>query len=158
MADDKNLSDDLNDMLGDAKDGAKKAADKVSDKASELADDAKELAGDAKEKAKEFASDAKKTASEFSESAKETFSSGENKKVLAGILAILLGWLGVHKFILGYNKEGAIMAAVGVLGWFLCGIPTMIVSVIGLVEGIMYLTKSDEEFYNTYQAGKKPWF
>jgi TM2 domain-containing membrane protein YozV len=25
----------------------------------------------------------------------------ENKKVLAGILALLLGYLGVHKFILG---------------------------------------------------------
>ena len=29
----------------------------------------------------------------------------ENKKILAGILAILLGSLGVHKFILGYNQE-----------------------------------------------------
>ncbi len=37
----------------------------------------------------------------------------------------------------------------------LCG---WIPGIIGLVEGIMYLTKSDEEFYNTYQAGKKPWF
>tara|TARA_R100000935_G_C2839937_1_gene170399 strand:+ start:75 stop:227 length:153 start_codon:yes stop_codon:yes gene_type:complete len=50
------------------------------------------------------------------------------------------------------------MAVVGVLGWFLCGIPTMLVSIVGLIEGIMYLTKSDEEFYNTYQAGRKPWF
>lgn len=149
MSDEKNLSDDLDDMLGDAKEGAKKAADKAG-----------ELAGEASEKAKEFAEDAKEAASEFADSAKEAFNSasGENKKVLTGILAILLGWLGVHKFILGYNKEGIIMAVVGVLGWFLCGIPTMIVSVIGLVEGIMYLTKSDEEFYNTYQAGKKPWF
>jgi len=64
----------------------------------------------------------------------------------------------VHKFILGYTKEGAIMAVVGVVGWFLCGIPTLLVSVVGLVEGIMYLTKTDEEFYNTYQAGSKPWF
>ena len=29
---------------------------------------------------------------------------------------------------------------------------------VGLIEGIIYLTKSDEEFYNTYQVGKKPWF
>lgn len=147
MSDEKNLSDDLNDMLGDAKEGAKKAADK-----------ADEFADGAKEKAKEFADEAKETASEFTESAKETFASGENKKILAGVLAIVFGWLGVHKFILGYNKEGAIMAVVGVVGWFLCGIPTLIVSVIGLIEGIMYLTKSDAEFYNTYQVGKKPWF
>ncbi|WP_044400582.1 TM2 domain-containing protein [Lacinutrix sp. Hel_I_90] len=137
MSDEKNLNDNLDDMLGDAKEGAKKAADKAG----------------------EFADDAKKTANEFSNSAKETFgNSAENKKILAGITAILLGWLGVHKFILGYQKEGIIMAAIGVLGWFLCGIPTALVSVIGLVEGIMYLTKTDAEFYNTYQVGRKPWF
>lgn len=161
MADDKNLSDDLDDMLGDAKDGAKKAADKVSDKASELADDAKELAGDAKEKAKEFASEAKETASEFADSAKEAFNSasGENKKVLAGVLAILLGALGIHKFILGYSKEGIIMLVVTlVIGGFTCGIGVGLMGIVGLIEGIIYLTKSDEEFYNTYQVGKKPWF
>ena len=74
----------------------------------------------------------------------------ENKKVLAGVLAILLGGLGVHKFILGYTKEGIIQLILG----FACGIG----AVIGLIEGIIYLTKSDEEFYNTYQVGKKGWF
>lgn len=74
----------------------------------------------------------------------------ENKKVLAGVLAILLGGLGVHKFILGYTKEGIIQLILG----FACGIG----AVIGLIEGIIYLTKSDEDFYNTYQVGKKGWF
>jgi TM2 domain-containing membrane protein YozV len=74
----------------------------------------------------------------------------ENKKVVAGILAILLGGLGVHKFILGYTKEGIIQLVLG----FLCGVGF----VIGLIEGIIYLTKSDEEFYQTYQVGKKAWF
>lgn len=149
MSDDnKNLSDDLNDMLGDAKEGAKKAADKAG-----------EFADDAKEKAKEFAEEAKETASEFAESAKETFASGENKKVLAGVLAILLGSLGIHKFILGYNKEGIILLVVTlVLGFITCGIGASLAGLVGLIEGIIYLTKSDEEFYNTYQVGKKPWF
>lgn len=154
MSDEKNLSDDLNDMLGDAKEGAKKAADKAG-----------EFAEEAKEKAKEFADEAKETASEFAESAKETFDnvSGDNKKILAGILGIFLGWAGAHKFILGYNKEGFIL-----LGIFLLSIPLMCIIVgaftiyipviIGIIEGIIYLTKSDAEFYNTYQAGKKPWF
>jgi len=162
MSDDtKNLSDDLDDMLGDAKEGAKKAADKVSEKASELADDAKELAGEAKEKAAEFAEGAKESATEFADSAKEAFNSasGDNKKVLAGVLGIVVGWAGVHKFILGYNKEGGIMLASSIVLYFLtCGIGTLVVGIIGLIEGIIYLTKSDEEFYNTYQAGKKPWF
>jgi hypothetical protein len=30
--------------------------------------------------------------------------------------------------------------------------------IVGLIEGIIYLTKTDEEFYNTYQVGTKPWF
>jgi TM2 domain-containing membrane protein YozV len=75
----------------------------------------------------------------------------ENKKVLAGVLAIVLGGLGVHKFILGYTQEGIIQLILGVVT---CGIG----GVIGLVEGIIYLTKTDEEFYQTYQVGKKGWF
>lgn len=74
----------------------------------------------------------------------------DNKKLAAGLLAILLGGLGVHKFILGYTKEGIIQLILG----FLCGVGF----VIGLIEGIIYLTKTDEEFYQTYQVGKKGWF
>ena len=157
-------AENLGDKAGDALDSAKETASELGEKASEKFDDAKEAASefaeDAKEATSEFVDDAKKTANEFADSAKDAFDtdSGENKKMLAGILAIVLGWLGVHKFILGYQKEGIIMAVVGVAGWFLCGIPTMLVSIVGLVEGIMYLTKSDEEFYNTYQKGRKPWF
>lgn len=75
---------------------------------------------------------------------------GAEKKVVAGILGILLGGLGIHKFYLGYTKEGVIQ----ILLMFLCGLG----SLIGLVEGIMYLTKSDEEFVATYINGKKGWF
>ncbi|RLD27426.1 MAG: hypothetical protein DRI70_04525 [Bacteroidetes bacterium] len=96
--------------------------------------------------------------SDIKEGWNEATKGGENKKLLAGILGIVLGAFGVHKFILGYNKEGVIMLVVGLLGWFLCAIPTAIVSLVGLIEGIIYLTKSDEEFYETYQANKKTWF
>jgi TM2 domain-containing membrane protein YozV len=75
----------------------------------------------------------------------------ENKKVLAGILAIMIGSLGIHKFILGYTKEGLIQIAITVCT---CGAG----GIVGLIEGIIYLTKSDEEFYQTYQVGKKGWF
>jgi TM2 domain-containing membrane protein YozV len=74
---------------------------------------------------------------------------GADKKIPAGICAILVGGFGVHKFIMGYHTEGIVQLVLG-----LCGIGW----IIGLIEGIIYLTKSDEEFYNTYQAGKKPWF
>lgn len=76
----------------------------------------------------------------------------ENKRVLAGITGIILGWLGVHKFILGYTTEGIIMLVISV-----CTCAT-VSSLIGLIEGIIYLTKTDEEFYQMYQANKKGWF
>lgn len=88
-------------------------------------------------------------------------SSGDanGKKIACGICAILLGWLGIHKFILGYTTEGLIMILVSLIaGAITCGIATAVMSIIGLIEGIMYLTKSDDEFYNTYMASKKGWF
>ncbi|MFT5890151.1 MAG: TM2 domain-containing membrane protein YozV [Dokdonia sp.] len=132
------------------------------DQGDDLKDKAKKMAGEASDKTSDFADDVKDSAKEFSDSAKEEWNkvtnNNDNKKMLAGLLAIFLGWLGIHKFILGYQKEGIIMLVVGAVGWFLCGIPTTLVWIVGVIEGIMYLTKSDEEFYNTYQAGKKPWF
>lgn len=139
MSDKNNLSNDLDDMLDDAKEGVTKAADTVSNKANELANDAKEFAGEAKETASEFVKDASAALG------------GENKKLVAGILAILLGSLGIHKFILGYQKEGIIQL---IASFVTCGVA----GIIPFIEGIIYLTKSDEEFYNTYQVGKKGWF
>ena len=75
----------------------------------------------------------------------------DNKKVLAGVLAIMLGSFGIHKFILGYTKEGVLQI---LMSFFSCGLA----SVIPFVEGIIYLTKSDEEFYQIYQVGRRPWF
>ena len=75
----------------------------------------------------------------------------QNKKLVAGILGILLGGFGIHKFILGYTKEGIIQIIITI---FTCGLG----SIIGLIEGIVYLTKTDEEFMQIYQVGRKGWF
>lgn len=84
---------------------------------------------------------------------------GADKKVAAGICGILLGGLGVHKFILGYTTEGVITLLVSLVGgFFTCGITSIAMNIIGIVEGIMYLTKSDEEFSQTYILGRKGWF
>ena len=80
-----------------------------------------------------------------------TNADANGKKIPAGICGILLGALGVHKFVLGYTTEGLIMLAVSILT---CGIGSPVMGVIGLIEGIMYLTKTDDEFYSTYMAGK----
>lgn len=101
----------------------------------------------------------KDSAKEFKESWNQTTKGGENKKLLAGILAILVGGFGIHKFILGYNKEGImLLAGTLILGVLTCGMISGLVWIITVVEGIIYLTKSDEEFYQTYQVNKRPWF
>lgn len=69
----------------------------------------------------------------------------ESKRVISGILGILLGALGIHKFILGYTTEGIVMLLLSVVT---CGIGAWLMGLIGLIEGIIYLTKSDEEFIN----------
>lgn len=77
------------------------------------------------------------------------------RKVPAGLCGILLGAIGLHKFVLGYPKQGTIMLLVTVLtlgfGGFLTGL-------VGVIEGIIYLTKSDEDFVRTYVTGRRGWF
>jgi len=75
----------------------------------------------------------------------------ESKKTLAGVLGIFLGAFGIHKFVLGYTTEGILAIVITI---FTCGFG----GIIGLIEGIIYLTKSDEEFVNTYQLNKRGWF
>ena len=77
---------------------------------------------------------------------------GSDKKIAAGICAIVLGALGVHKFILGYVKPGLILLAITVLT---CGYGAIATAIVGIIEGIIYLTKSDDDFVRTYIENKK---
>jgi TM2 domain-containing membrane protein YozV len=63
----------------------------------------------------------------------------------------VFGGLGVHRFILGDTTGGIIRIAITICT---CGAG----SIIGLIEGIIYLTKSDEEFVELYINQKKGWF
>jgi TM2 domain-containing membrane protein YozV len=62
-------------------------------------------------------------------------------KIVAGVFGILLGAFGIHKFYLG-------QVGYGILYLLFCwtGIP----SIVGLIEGILYLVMSDEEFDAKY--------
>lgn len=102
------------------------------------------------EEAKRFREEAQGAANNMKEGWNQVQHSEENKKLLAGLLAIFIGSLGIHKFILGYTKEGIIQILLNIL----CGLGALI----ALIEGIIYLTKTDEEFYQTYQVGHKGWF
>lgn len=68
--------------------------------------------------------------------------SGKNK-VVAALLAIFLGSFGIHHFYLGNTFMGVIY-----LLFFWTAVP----GIIGFVEGIIYLTMSDERFYEKYGA------
>lgn len=87
----------------------------------------------------------------------------EKSKIAAALLALFLGGLGVHKFYLGYTTQGLIMLGgtiagavllLVVVGFFII----MAITVIALVEFVLYLTKSDIEFHETYVVNKRPWF
>ncbi|MBN2643573.1 MAG: TM2 domain-containing protein [Victivallales bacterium] len=80
---------------------------------------------------------------------------GADKKIAAGICGILLGGLGIHKFILGYTGAGLVMLLVSILS---LGFLAWVMSIIGLIEGIIYLCKSDEDFVATYVDNRKTWF
>ncbi len=88
---------------------------------------------------------------------------GSKSKVAAGVLAILLGGLGIHKFYLGYTGPGIILllgtiisAALAIVIVGIFGL--LAIGAIVLVEGILYLTKSDEEFHSIYVENRKSWF
>jgi len=87
-----------------------------------------------------------------------------SRKIPAGVLGIVLGFLGVHKFYLGMNRAGATMLFITMVGWltgWLFGLGHLLVSamfLIGFIEGIIYLVKSDSDFYNTYIVRRQEWF
>lgn len=62
---------------------------------------------------------------------------GRKSRVTAGVLALLVGGLGVHKFYL--NKVG--------LGFlYLIFVWTFIPAIVAFIEGIIYLTQDDRTF------------
>jgi TM2 domain-containing membrane protein YozV len=85
-----------------------------------------------------------------------------SKKIVAGLMGIFFGGLGIHKFILGFNGAGVAMLVPSlVVPIVTCGfgffVP-IVMHIVGLIEGIIYLTKTNEEFRDIYIEGKKEWF
>ena len=82
-----------------------------------------------------------------------------NKKLAAGLTGVFLGAFGVHKFILGYTKPAIVMLVVSLVGGVVtCGLASFVMGVIGLIEGIIYLTKTTAEFQAEYIDAEKDWF
>ena len=81
---------------------------------------------------------------------------------LAGVLAILVGPFGVHKFVLGYYRAGFIMLLAPVVvipaGWLASTAVSLVMGIIGLIEGWHYLAQSPQAFKAHYIDAKKEWF
>lgn len=79
----------------------------------------------------------------------------ESQRITAGVFALLLGSLGVHKFYLGMPVPGLILLLTTLCT---CFIGAAVTHVIALVEGIIYLSKTNADFYRTYVVEKRSWF
>ncbi|MFX0541333.1 TM2 domain-containing protein [Roseovarius sp. S4756] len=94
----------------------------------------------------------------ITEGAGLSLSMGPKDKLVAALLAIFLGGLGIHKFYLGKKNAGIIMLVISLGGVILLFIPTFIIGVIAFIEGIIYLVKSEDDFKRDYIDGNKAWF
>lgn len=80
-------------------------------------------------------------------------------KIAAGLLAIFLGSLGIHKFYLGFTTPGIIYLLITIIGGAVTfGVASGVMGILALIEGILYLTKSDQDFYQLYEVQRKQWF
>jgi len=96
-----------------------------------------------------------KTTHPSNELTQETTATKHLSRVLVAVSAIFLGFFGIHKFILGYYREGFILLGITLLSMGTLSIFTWLV---GLVEGIFYLLKSDRQFQAQYVVNKRRWF
>jgi len=71
-------------------------------------------------------------------------------RLAAGLLGILVGSLGIHRFYLGYTGIGLTMLLVSVLSF---GFAAPVIAIWGLVEGILYLT-SKTGYYSVDSTGR----
>jgi len=144
MSDDnKDLGDELNDMIGDAKESAKKAGEKISQKTSEFAEDAKEFANDAKEKA-----------SEFAEEAKDVLSDGKNVAIIAHIT--LIGWI-IAIVMNGSNRtELGSFYIRQMLGFILLSVVTSLIPIVNFVAWIPIVIAWIMSLISALGGQKKP--
>jgi len=63
-------------------------------------------------------------------------------KIVAGLLGIFLGYLGIHNFYLGYKEKAIGQLLLTLVGWIACGVGPLAASIWGLIEGILILTGS----------------
>jgi TM2 domain-containing membrane protein YozV len=63
-------------------------------------------------------------------------------KLTAGLLALFLGGLGIHRFYLGHNGIGVTQLLLCLAGWLTCGLTTAVVLIWSLIDAILIFTGS----------------
>lgn len=82
-----------------------------------------------------------------------------DKRKVACIAAVFFGFVGAHKFVLGYKREGIIMALVSIAA-ILCQLAPIaaLVGIVGFAEAFIYFGMDDKKFNDIYVRGQHPWF
>ena len=80
-------------------------------------------------------------------------------RAIAAVLAFFFGSLGIHKFYTGRIVPGVITLVITVVvGFLTLGAAAGLMGLIGIIEAIIYILKSDAEFKAAYVDGNKGWF
>lgn len=66
----------------------------------------------------------------------------QKSSLVAGLLAIFVGALGVHNFYLGYTSKAVAQLLLTLLGGWLCGLGAIAAAIWAIVEGVQLLTGS----------------
>ncbi len=83
----------------------------------------------------------------------------ESKRIIAAVVAIFVGAFGIHKFVIGDARQGLIRLGLLFAAMVVTlGLGGIVLMIIGIIEGVIYLTSSDADFIRVYQEGHKAWF
>ena len=82
-----------------------------------------------------------------------------NPSRMSKVLSLTLGAFGMHKFYLGYHEQGfLLLLATIILATLSSGIGILAIWMVAGAEGIIYLSKSPQEFEQIYVEGTHNWF
>jgi TM2 domain-containing membrane protein YozV len=75
----------------------------------------------------------------------DVFSNGPSgrSRGIAGLLAILVGAIGVHYFYIGKTGAGVVFLLATLLS---CGLLGVVTEIVSLIQGILFFTSTQEEF------------
>ena len=75
----------------------------------------------------------------------DVFSAGPSGKSrgVAGLLAILMGWCGLHYFYIGKTSAGVLFLLIAILS---CGVLATVTTILSIIQGVLFFTSTQQEF------------